>query len=325
MRSNRINYFIVGLFVLISVVGLVVTVAVLSGRTGATDAYYAVYKNVTGVKYGTQVMYEGYPIGQVENVIPTPKAGRMLFRVDLTVREGWRIPDNSVAAIAAPGLLSAVTISITAGDSQTALKPGSEMPSQETSNIFAVMSSVAGELSALAQNNVKPLLVTLNKVAGDFGELLEKDGRMVFKDIGTMVRESNALVEDLAKRIPKIAANVDDFTDRMKKNSDELSTLLTADNRGRIERALVSLDEAGKGLSEVMTLTHGMVKENRGNVDKSVADARYILESVARHIDSINQNMEGAARNMYEFSRQIRQNPGLLLGGTPPKDQAPAR
>ena len=25
---------------------------------------------------------------------------------------------------------------------------------------------------------------------------------------------------------------------------------------------------------------------------------------------------------MYEFSRQIRENPGLLLGGTPPKDQA---
>ena len=39
----------------------------------------------------------------------------------------------------------------------------------------------------------------------------------------------------------------------------------------------------------------------------------------------MNQNLEGAARNMYEFSRQIRQNPGLLLGGTPPEDAAADR
>jgi phospholipid/cholesterol/gamma-HCH transport system substrate-binding protein len=49
---------------------------------------------------------------------------------------------------------------------------------------------------------------------------------------------------------------------------------------------------------------------------------RHAVESIARHIDAINQNLEGASRNMYEFSRQLRQNPGLLLGGTPPKDEA---
>lgn len=325
MRSTRVNYFIVGLFVLASVIGLIVTVAVLTGRTGATDAYFAVYRNVTGVKYGTQVMYEGYPIGQVEQVVPEPKEGHMQFRVDLSVRQGWRIPQDSVAAIAAPGLLSAVTISIAAGGSPDALKPGAQLKSQESSNIFAVMSSVAGELSELAQNNVKPLLVTLNSVAKNFGEMLDKDGRLVFNDIGVMVRDSNALVQDLSKRLPKISANVEEFSDRMKQNSAELSALLTPDNRARIERTLTSLDGAGKELKEVLVLTRGLVKDNRESVDKTVSDARYVLESVARHIDSINQNMEGAARNMYEFSRQIRQNPGLLLGGTPPTDQAPKR
>ncbi|MBM3581855.1 MAG: MCE family protein, partial [Alphaproteobacteria bacterium] len=81
MKASRINYFAVGLFVIASIVGLVVAIAVLSGRTGATDPYYAIYRNVTGVKFGTQVMYEGYPIGQVETVTPVPEAGRMTFRV----------------------------------------------------------------------------------------------------------------------------------------------------------------------------------------------------------------------------------------------------
>ena len=64
------------------------------------------------------------------------------------------------------------------------------------------------------------------------------------------------------------------------------------------------------------------VVDNKGNIDKSMVDLRYVADSVARHIDSLNQNMEATARNMYEFSRQIRQNPGLLLGGTPPRDEA---
>ena len=62
--------------------------------------------------------------------------------------------------------------------------------------------------------------------------------------------------------------------------------------------------------------------DNRLDLDRSVVDMRHAVESVTRHIDAINQNLEGAARNMYEFSRQIRQNPGLLMGGTPPKDEA---
>jgi phospholipid/cholesterol/gamma-HCH transport system substrate-binding protein len=325
MKSPKINYFVVGLFVIASLVGLVVSIAVLTGRTGATDSYHAVYKNVTGVKFGTQVMYEGYPIGQVEKVTPTPENGGMRFRVDLAVTKGWRIPEDSVATIAAPGLLSAITISIEAGKSAVALKPDSQLKSQESTNIFAVFSSVAGELSALAENNIKPLLINLNKVVQDFGELMDKDGKLVFQDVSALIKESAALVQDLSRRAPIIADNIQDFSERMKQNSDEVSALLTPENRARIERTIGNLDGAAKNLDALLVLTRTMVADNRAHVDKSLSNMRYVVESVARHIDAINQNMEGAARNMYEFSRQIRQNPGLLLGGTPPKDTAPAR
>jgi len=39
---------------------------------------------------------------------------------------------------------------------------------------------------------------------------------------------------------------------------------------------------------------------------------------VSRNIDSITYNLEGTSRNMSEFSREIRENPGLLLGGNKP-------
>ncbi len=96
MRSSKLNYLVVGLFVLAMIGALITTIAMLTGRTGAVDNYYAYYANVTGIKFGTQVVYEGFPIGQVEEVTPEEKVGRMLFRVDFSVIQGWRIPKDSV-------------------------------------------------------------------------------------------------------------------------------------------------------------------------------------------------------------------------------------
>ena len=146
MRSSKINYLVVGVFVIGMVVALVGSIALLTGRTGATDNYHAYYANVTGVKFGTQVVYEGYPIGQVEAVIPEEKDGRMQFRVNFGVTQGWRIPNDSIGEVAAPGLLAAVTLSIKAGRSKVALKPGEQIISKDRSDVFAVVSSVARQL-----------------------------------------------------------------------------------------------------------------------------------------------------------------------------------
>ena len=289
MRSNRLNYFAVGLFVIASLVGVIAAVAIFSGRTGAADNYVAVYRNVTGVKFGTQVMYEGYPIGQVETVTPVPEEGGMRFRVNFGVRQGWRIPDDSIAVIAAPGLLSAITISITAGKSGTALKPGAQIKSQEAANIFSAISSVAGDIGSMAADDIKPLLANLNQITVMVRDMLEK--------------------EDLVGKAVSAVGNIQIFTDNMKKNSEEISAIFSVENRRKMEQTIASLEEAA-------ALSRGMLSDNKG-------DIRYTVESITRHIESINQNLDGAARNMLEFSRQIRQNPGLLMGGTPPRDTAP--
>ncbi len=338
MKSRKVNYVMVGSFVLAMVVGLVVSLAVLTGRTGATDSYYAIYKNVTGVKFGTQVLYEGYPIGQVTEITPQPEDGRMRFRVDFDVTKDWRIPEDSVAQIAAPGLLSAITLSIKAGDG-AALEPGSRVKEQESANVLAVFSGVAADMGELAETHIKPLIATIDRTVGAFGDLLETDAQV-------LVRELAALARGMAERMPKIADNVEDFTAKLNRSSDQLVALMTPENREKVEGLIANLDAAAGNLARLsadfektrgdidrllasMTATvakvETMVADNKLDIEKSIIDIRYVVDSVARHIDSINQNMEGAARNMYEFTRQIRQNPGLLLGGRPPRDEAATR
>ena len=73
-----------------------------------------------------------------------------------------------------------------------------------------------------------------------------------------------------------------------------------------------------KGHFLLQSHNHQHYQDENGDVKKSFSDTRYVVESIARNIDSINQNMNGAARNLNEFTRQIRNNPGLLLGGSAP-------
>ncbi len=315
MRSSKINYLIVGLFVLAMMGALIISVAMLTGRTGAVDNYYTHYSNVTGIKFGTQVVYEGYPIGQVEEITPEEKDGRMRFRIDFSVIEGWRIPRDSVGEIAAPGLLAAVTISIKAGNDKESLKPGETIISKERSDVFAVVSTVAGQLGDLMDSNIKPLLDNVNKI-------IEQEGMAMFQDVRNVTSDMADLVSLMAERVPRIADNIEAFSTKLNVTASEFQKLLTPQNREKLEATIANLDNAVQSMKAVAQEVQQMVLSDDGDLRKAIGETRYIVESVSRHIDSINQNMERAARNMYEFTRQIRQNPGLLLGSEAPEDKA---
>ena len=325
MRSSKLNYLVVGLFVCAMIAVLVVSIATLTGRTGAVDRYFAVYSNVTGVKFGTQVIYEGYPIGQVEKVTPEAKSGGMVFRVDISVLQDWKIPSDSEVEIAAPSLLSAKTLSIHAGSSKSALKPGAEVLTIPAGDVFGAMSSLASRIGAIVDTDIKPLLITFRSAVANINKFVAGDGI-------TLVRDVSSLVKDVSERLPRIAEDVEIFTSNMNRAGEEVMKLASSGNRKQIEVILRNMDATVKRFQDVL----GSTKQVIGNLDKLVIDpkanvdgilkeTRYIVDSVSRHIDSINQNMEGAARNMNEFSRQIRANPGLLLGGSPQQDQGQNR
>ena len=293
MKDSRIQYAVVGAFVLVALAGLVVALALLSGRTGSTDSYHVVYRNVRGVVPGTEVLFEGFRIGQVADVEPFRTAGEQRYRVDIRVDEGWPIPSDSTAQITAPGLLAAFAIEIRSGESQTFLDPGSEIPGMEAADVFAAVSSLAGEIQEFTRTGLSPL------------------------------------VESFSHRAPQILRNLEAFAKDLATAGDSLEQLFRVENMQEVElilqnfrataesiaRVSSDLTDTQTGVQELISNLNTVIAKGGPNLDESLVDLRYTLDSVARHIDSINYNLEGASRNMNEFSRQLRQNPGLLLRG----------
>ena len=292
MKSNKINYAVVGSFVLATLVGLVISVAMLTDRTGATDEYFAVYDNVTNLKSGTQVLFEGYPVGQVEDIQPIKQGGKINFRVEMSVKQNWQIPDDSIAQVTSSGLLSAVTIVIQAGSSKVMLKPGGEIHASSQKSMFEAFSSVAGETSSLIQR------------------LLD-------------------IADRIDDKVPEITSNLVEFSVKLNKSGSQLQEMLKKENAENLEASLANfaglsenLRESNKKLDTLLDSYSQLASENRDGIKDSVEDMRHVMASMSRHIDAISFNLEIASRNVSEFSRQIRANPGVLLSGKPPADEA---
>lgn len=322
MRSSKINYFAVGLFVIIVLTGLVVSLAVLTGRTGATDSYHAYYNNVSGIKFGSQVVYEGYPIGQVEKVTPEEINGRMMFRADFTIFKDWKLPNDSFVEIAAPNLLAAVVLNIHAGIAPDPIEPGSEVPSKEMTSVFSTVGSLADQLAVVIETDVKPLL-------GNIDDAIKGVNGFIGDD-------ASGLINDLSGRIPAIANNIEEFSETINTTSQSILTtsqevgkLVRPKNRLLVEEIIQNMNESTVRLNDslvsmknVLDDVNALVEAPKEDMEAILSETRYVIETVSRHIDSINQNMDSTARNMSEFSRQIRANPGMLLNGTPQTDQA---
>ena len=400
MKNDRVNYIIVGGFVILMLAGIVVSVAMLAGRTGATDTYYTTYDDVTGLKFGSQVLYMGFPAGQVERITPELENGKLRFHLELALTDrfkDWHVPSDSVAQMKSAGLLSAMAIDIRAGESPAWLSPGDTIDSQPATDIFAAISDTANSLKRLTDTRLEPMLTNLDEYIDAIGRILVEDG-------GATMRNLNLFSKTLADRGPELVDEVVSLSSSLRVTSDSLAKVLSDENADKVDQvvdnvlaasvslALMSeearedvrvllgpqsqerinamvdnfsrasanvatvsetldvrvkemltpqttkkvqtaLDNVALAANNIASLTgdlHGtrqrldvlldslnaIADENRPDIRESVMDLRHTFRSLSRRVDAITYNLEGASRNLSEFSRTIRNNPAVLLRGT---------
>ncbi len=205
-----------------------------------------------------------------------------------------------MATITASGLLSAVVVNVRAGASATLLEPGSEIPSVEAPDLFAAMSSVAEDVGELIEESLKPMLAAL----GEGGpEIIADLEAFTAKLNETLASIDGFLSEENARRIEDTLENL------------ESTSVSFAAVSGELEQTRLRVDE-------LLDSVNGMVEENRRPVGQAVVDLHESLESVSRHIEAIAYHLEVTTRNMNEFSRQIRENPGVIIRGRASGDAA---
>jgi phospholipid/cholesterol/gamma-HCH transport system substrate-binding protein len=334
MKRDNINYLIVGVFVLATLGAFFTLMYFVTGRTGPADNYLVYYNNVSGLKFGTGVFYEGYHVGQVEKIVPEAAPTGMRYLLTLSVESGWNIPEDSIARVTSSGLISAVQIEIEEGASPNSLAPGREIRGEEQQDLFAVLSEAAGELHNLSKDGVMPVLQNLNRRITEVADEI----------VGFRRDQMNPLVETLNQRINQdLIGDAQALIAKLDDSAEHLSKILGSENQRQIEKFLVHIDDVAVNMSNLIsrieltrnqmgkTLTalenlasdnNEAVAETIGNANVSMQQLREALTTINENLATIMYNVEGSTRQLHEFTQAVRDNPARLIRGSEASDEA---
>jgi len=295
VKRDSVNYVLVGVVVVAAFVVLLVALALITGRSGASSDYYTHYKNVTGLRFGAPVFYEGYRIGQVGSITPQRDANGTRYKVELSVRRDWAIPKDSLARLTSTGLLADVAIGISEGSSKEVAAPGSELQGRENADIFSAVNELAGQLSDLTRNEIAPLIKNLSQHVDSIASVIDKNTPELVEQSKVLLHRLNGVSDALADALkPENRAALSAILGNVKNVSHDL---------------IATQDELGKTLQQI----DSMLRENRPGIRDAVSDLRATLSALSARIDSITQHLAIASRNFDEFSHEIRKHPNALL------------
>lgn len=303
MKRDHVNYTLVGAVVLIAFALLLAALFLMTGRGGGEAEYHTYYRNVTGLRAGAPVFYQGYRIGQVDDVVPERGAEGTRYRIGLNLRADWPIPQDSVARLQSSGLLADVTVAIREGIDKTPLAMGAELKGEEGTDIFGAMNELAVEVTTLTRGQITPLIRNLSQRVDSITGSLDKGTPEVLEQ-----------ARGLLSRLTEASVSINDLLKPA--NREAVSGILSdvhALSRD-LESTKASLDNA---LNDLAALT----RENKPRVNAAVTDLRAVLATLSSRIDTIAHHLDSASRNADEFTREIRKNPNRLL--LQPKTDAP--
>lgn len=295
MKRDHVNYTLVGVVVLAALALLLVAMALITGRSGGAAEYHTYYRNVTGLRAGAPVFYQGYRIGQVGEVLPERGAEGVRYRIALELRADWPIPADSVARLQSSGLLADVTVAIREGIEKKNLEPGAQIRGEESTDIFGAMNELAAEVTTLTRSQITPLIRNLSQ-------------------------RVDSITGSLDEGTPRIINQAQDLLVRLVQASDAVNDLLKPENRAAVSEILGEvrtlsreLDVTKRNLDAALGDLAKITRENGPGVEAAVTDLRAVLAALSSRIDAITHHMDSASRNLDEFSREIRKNPNRLL------------
>ncbi len=153
---NKVVDFIVGLFILLGLLGLLVLAFKVSGLTTiiGNDSYYVVtaeFDNIGSLKVRAPVTVSGVTVGRVKDIVLDPATFRA--KVTLQIKNQFnQFPKDTSASILTQGLLGSNYISLTPGFDQKTLKSGGII---ETTHSALILENLIGQLMFNLQGNDK--------------------------------------------------------------------------------------------------------------------------------------------------------------------------
>jgi len=286
---------IVGIFVVGSLAALLAMILIVAQQEGIFHEYVTyrtIFKNVSGLKAGSEVHLAGVTVG---NVLSTaiPAEGNIVVTFRVLKKNSDRIREDSRSTIGFMGLLGDKSLDLTSGSlSKAPIPPEGLVTSVEPLDITQLLARAGPSLEDLQKvisnlvsltddlaepgsdtktilSEVRDIVSKVNSGKGSMGKLVNDPA--LYRDTAEAMAQLRKFVGDLerGKGLVGMLMNDPAFKDQAVKTMAELQATFTNLNKTtadlkdvaarlpdmakKLESFVVNLDKAGKGLPGLVT------------------------------------------------------------------------
>lgn len=265
--EKKANYFIVGSFVMTAFAGILLfTLWIAGSDLDRKMSYYYIYFKgaVTGLLEGSNVNYNGVPIGTVKKIIIDPQNVEQV-RVTVGIKSNIPIKEDSTAMLEMQGLTGYVVVQISGGTQESPLL------SVKGDQKYPVIPSKASNLQEL----VASVPEILNKVDSFLDRLNDVVDEKNQKNLHTILENMNQASQSLNTLLPEIHTSVGTLDQTL---TQFRKTAETVDDVGQDIKTILYENRAG-----IATFTNQGLYE----FESSIVEAKETLESLSTMIQRL--------------------------------------
>ncbi|BAW79580.1 hypothetical conserved protein [Candidatus Nitrosoglobus terrae] len=300
----KVNYAVVGLFVVLLTAVLIAIIFWLSAypSTQSHKIYLAYMKeSVAGLAKNADVKYRGVNIGKVQ-VIELDKENPERVRLTLGIDSDTPIKEDTIAILASNGLTGITYVELTGGTNDSPdLKATKDQP-------YPVINTGPSLLVRL-DSALTELLTELTGVAKNLDHIAQS------VDVGLLEKNQQAITETL---------------ENTKKFSKSINNLTNIENQNAINEALRNTqrftNQLEAGAKQIPTIVSRVNKTTEGAdalLQEAQKEFRLFSQVTLPRVNQLLSSFNQVTQNLEHFSKQVDNNPRVLLFGATPAEHGP--
>lgn len=297
--ESKTNYTIVGVIVLVLTAALLSTGLWLSvGFNKKAYSFYTVYLHeaAAGLAPDSPVKYNGVQVGFVKKIKLNATDPRQV-EITLSIEEGIPITTSTSATLNSQGITGVTYVGLSASSGDLTLlqkMPGEPYP------VIPAKPSLFKQIDSV----LKDVSESINKVGDGAEQIFTNENALYIKNsLANMEKISGAIASN-SENISSTLANADIFLNNLTQVSKDFPQIIKELKKGVAKFNSLTNDLSTASKSVTSTMVAG-----KGTLDKISQQTLPPAVLLLRRLNAISANLE-------KLSREIRQNPSVIIRGS---------
>ncbi len=304
--DTKVNYTVVGLFVILLIAALVVLFLWLTSfkHREVYDTYVVyMHEEVSGLNVQSPVRYNGVKVGYVQSIRLNNNDPQQVVLV-LKIKQGTPITTSTIATLMSEGITGMDYVGLKALTSQApalTAKPGEKFP------IIPSEPSLLLKLSTTLQQVTK----TIQDLSDNIGKVFDEQNQRSIRASLTNIAKVTQTLANNSKNIDASLASMKKLLSNGAKASDEFPTVIKElqSTLSSIQSTAKHFDQAGQSVVTTVNDTKTVMQ----NVSQQ------LVPSAQQLIDQLNT----VGANLQQVSSALVRNPSILVRGQYPQPLGP--